>query len=364
MEQALLFLFLILFPFGQIIRFGILQPIDLVAGIGAVYALIRGFKKPKFFNNLERFLLVAGFSWLLAAAIFKNINVLYGLLYLARIAAYFYFSIYVWHFANKKKTNKSLLLNSLLAVSVVSALFGWIQFFVFPSIKPFFVWGWDEHLYRLVGTFLDPAFLGIILVLGSTVTFLKKKWFLFIFLAISVAFTYSRASYLAFFAAIGYLGLINNNLRKYLLIILVFIALIIALPVKNNKVLSVTREFSALARIENYQETLKIIKLDPVLGVGFNNLCLAKNQFIAQESYSSHACSGSDSSILFILATTGFAGLIIFIDLTVKIWKRSDIFLRVSLVAVFIHSFFSNTLFYPWVIGWMVILFSISLAEG
>ena len=377
-NSVFLFLFLILFPFGQIIRIGIVQPIDVVVGCAALYTVFAKLKKPVVFGYLENFLIIVVFSWIFSALAFWQLSSFYGLLYLLRFVAYFYFSIYVWNFA-KKKGNKKLLLDSLLGISIISAIFGWLQYFIFPSIKPFTVWGWDEHLFRLVGTFLDPTFLGIIIVFGLLilVTRLIEKWdkknlVIGLFLVISLAFTYSRASYLAFFAgliAIAYKY--RKYLKNILFVIIGFLALMLILPTSANHVLSFTRQFSAIARLVDYRTTLQIFTKSPIFGVGYDNMCVAYNKFIALQPLSSHACSGSDSSILFILATTGVVGLISFISLIVAcgeaiplaVWKNNsdNLILYSSFAALLVHSLFSNSLVYSWVLGWIVILLGISL---
>lgn len=55
MEQIILFAFLILFPFGQIIRIGIIQPIDVVVGIGAIWAIWKRYKWPEVFKYFNIF---------------------------------------------------------------------------------------------------------------------------------------------------------------------------------------------------------------------------------------------------------------------------------------------------------------------
>ncbi len=373
LENLFLFLFLAIFPFGQIIRIGIIQPVDVVAGFGAAVAIVKKFSKPAIFRYFEIFLFIAFFSWIFGAAIFEKVEVLYGFLYLIRLAAYFYFFLYLWNFAKKSLKNKNLLIDSLVLVSVFSAVFGWMQYFAFPSIKPFTVWGWDDHLFRLVGTFLDPTFLGIILVLGALVSMNRfidtesRGYILtFIFLAISILFTYSRASYLAFFAGLSVIAYHTKIFKKIVLVILAFTILVLALPTKGNTVLKFTREFSAIARIVNYKETLQIFISSPVFGVGWDNLCIARAQKIGYANLNSHACSGSDSSIFFILAATGIAGLLAFIYGLISIaGSLKNSFRRVPLsagfAAVLIHSLFSNSLIYPWVLGYLIILLAATM---
>jgi O-antigen ligase len=235
------------------------------------------------------------------------------------------------------------------------------------------VWGWDEHLYRLVGTFLDPTYLGIIITFGLLISIheylnsrSKTALITGLFLLVSLAFTYSRASYLAFIGGIVVIGIYKGEIKKIIYLALVLAVLILVLPTSGNTILRITREFSALARIENYKETLQIFRSSPVFGVGYDNLCLARSEFTGFADFKSHSCSGSDSSLLFILVTTGIVGFIIF---TYVIWnfgkllmrQKYSIILASSSFALFIHSLFSNSLFYPWVIGWMFILVAINL---
>lgn len=372
LKNIFVFLFLILFPFGQIIRIGVLQPIDIAVGLGSAVAVLGKYKRPHIFGYLENFLLMAGFSWIFAAFFFRQKEIFYGLLYFIRLAAYFYFLIYVWNFAKEKKL-KNLLFGSLLSVSLVSALFGWFQYFAFPFLKAFTVWGWDDHLYRLAGTFLDPTFLGIIIVFGLLFSLFqyfetKKRIYLFslLFLLISLGFTYSRASYLAFLAGLAFFGLYKKQFKQIILVGLGLIFLVLILPTSGNKILRITREFSAVARIENYKETLEIFVSSPVFGIGYNNLCLAKAPNVGAPDFASHSCSGSDSSILYILVTTGIVGLMVFVDSIKGIsdnLRRSKykLLLGASFAALLVHSLFSNSLVYSWVLGWMIVLLAISL---
>lgn len=372
MDKIILFIFLILFPFGQIIRFGIIQPIDIVVGIGALYVIFKRLDKPSIFKHVENFLLIAGFTWVVSIFFFGKNEVLYGLLYLVRLISYSYFLILVWNFASTK-INRDLLVNSLLSLSLFSALFGWIQFFTIPDIKPFFIYGWDEHMFRLVGTFLDPTFLGLIIVFGLLITIhrftvIKERKYIWmgIFLLISLAFTYSRASYLAFGAGLLLLSLSLKNIKQTLLIIITLLLLIIFLPTSKNHSIEFFRSLSALARIDNYSQTLKIFNTSPLLGVGYNNMCAARNKYIGPESFSSHACSGSDSSLLLILTTTGVIGFISFIYLIYQIWKEtreSSYFLILDslFLSLLVHSLFSNSIFYSWIMGYMIIILALSL---
>lgn len=372
MNVIFLFTFLILFPFGQIIRIGIIHPIDIVAGLAAVYVIFKKLEYPVFFKHLKIFLVFAAVSWIFSIFIFERIDVLYGLLYLFRLTSYLFFGVYVWNFIKKDECNKKLIINSLLAISVASAFLGWIQFLTFPDIKPFFVWGWDMHLFRIVGTFLDPTFLSLIIVFGSILLIKNyidtKKWFyivITIFLLITLAFTYSRAGYLAFIAGVLAIIYFEKKFKKLIFLGLGLIAIAFILPTAKNQSIELFRTFSVVSRVENYKQTLQIFSKSPVFGVGYNNMCIAYQKYIGSQDFSSHACSGSDSSILFVLATTGVIGLI---SLVFGLWRvvislphnSYFVILSSSFVALLVHSLFGNSMFYPWIMGWMVIILAMT----
>jgi O-antigen ligase len=371
LNSIFIFLFLIIFPFGQIIRIGILQPLDMVVGLAAFYSIVSRQKTPELFKYLRSFLVIASASWIFSIFIFHQTDLLYGLLYLIRLVAYVYFSVYVWNFVKNKQKNKDLLINSILALSIVSSLFGWIQFFSFPDIKPFFIWGWDMHLFRLVGTFLDPTYLGLIIVFGLIISICKfidnrnrKNIVIILFLLISLAFTYSRASYVAFAAAVLVIIYLEKRFKKLLILVIGLGIVALLLPTAKNHSIGLFRTFSAIEKVQNYQTTIQIFSKSPVIGIGYDNMCIAYQKYIGPQSFSSHACSGSDSSLLFILTTTGVLGFMIFIYSIIGVAKylpntRTDKILTASFFALLVHSLFSNSMFYPWIIGWIMILLAV-----
>jgi O-antigen ligase len=189
-----------------------------------------------------------------------------------------------------------------------------------------------------------------------------------LFLLISLAFTYSRASYVAFIGVAAWISYKEKLIKKMMFVVLGLIVLVLLLPTARNHSIELTRTFSIFDRLDNYKETVQIVEKFPVFGVGFDNLCLAKNKFISIESFSSHSCSGSDSSLLFMLATTGIVGFLIFIGAALNIFSllskslETKIFTG-SMISLLIHSLFSNSMFYPWIMGYVFILLVLALKE-
>lgn len=346
MDKALLFTSLVIFPFGQIAKFGSVSLLDVLAFLIFVYTLVKKSKIPSWYLYLLSFILFGFFSWSINAFILKSDILFKGLLYGIRLLIYSFIPIFISTFIKTKK-DKVFILNSLLSVSIFTAIFGWIQYINWPNLVALKYLGWDDHLYRLVGTFLDPTFTSIILCLGSVIALKENKKFSFIFLAISILFTYSRISYLIIILLFIYF-------KKYLLIFL-FVISIFFLP-KNigGEGVNLVRTSSTNLKIINYQETLSIIKKSPAIGVGFNNFCSARKVYLNDLNTSSHSCFGSDSSILFIIATTGIIGLILFINFVFKVPTYA--LLIISFLAILLHSSFSNSLFYPWVMYWLFVL--------
>lgn len=358
-NEFLLFIFLAVFPFGQL--FG--KTLDIVVGIIFLYTIAARLQFPKVSKYFKNFILTALFSFLLSLVIFKSNSVLIGGLYLLRLVIYCCFAVFCLNYTKGSTARKKLVFNSLILVSIASVVFGWIQYLFYPDLRTLVYLGWDDHLYRLVGTFLDPGFTSLIIVLGIILSF-SSNIILPLFLIVTLAFTYSRAGYLAFLGAMIFMAFLTKKVKKVILLVLFLGVVIWFLPRPAGQGINLARTYSISARLQNYIETLKIAKESPIFGIGFNNICLAKEKYLGKKDLESHSCSGSDSSLLLILATTGIVGLLIFVYGVIKMINLvstnsyGKIFL-VSLVALFIHSFFVNSLFYSWIMGFFAILSSL-----
>lgn len=346
MDKALLFASLTIFPFGQIVKISNISLLDIVVFLIAVFTILKKPTIPKWYPYLLSFILFGFFSWGVNYFIIESNLLFKGLLYSFRLLIYSIVPIFILNFVKTEK-ERVFLISSLLSVSIFTGIFGWIQYLNWPNLISLKFLGWDDHFYRLVGTFLDPTFTSIILVLGSIVALKKNKKLSLLFLLISILFTYSRASYFVIFLLLFYF-------KKYLLIIFFVISIFFLPKNMGGEGVNLVRTSTTNLKIINYKETLKIIKKSPVIGVGFNNFCPARSVYLNDKDTSSNSCFGSDSSILFIIATTGIVGLMLFVKFIFSI--SSFPLLTISFVSVLIHSFFSNSLFYPWVMFWLFVL--------
>lgn len=345
MDKIIFFTTLVLFPLGQILKIGQFNLFDIFVATLAIYTIIKKPVYPAWYKYFFYFILFGLFSWVINYFIFGNYLFYKGILYLFRLFAYSFVSIYIFNFSNKMQGGKSILGN-LLSISVVSTVIGWIQYIFWPDLTSLKYLGWDDHLLRMVGSFLDPTYLALIIVLGIIVALELKKEKIFYFLLISLAFTYSRASYLV-------LGLLLITKRKFLALT-IFTIVVLLIPKMIGEGTNLARTTSGVNKLVNYKETIEIYKKSPIYGIGFNNFCAARNYYLGDYKVNSHSCSGSDSSMLFILATTGIIGLFLFINTLVQIPKSK--ILVTSFLAVLIHSLFANSMFYPHIMFWIFIL--------
>lgn len=364
----LLFLYLLVFPFGQLGRIELAPTVavhiaDILAFFLASFWLLRwlGRKKKTLTQPLARPLLsfsaIAFFSLLASLYRFNLQEVFVGSLYLLRWITYVLFYFAIRDAVKEKQISPAKITNSLLVVGGFIAIFGLIQYLLFPDTRALFELGWDEHYFRLIGTFLDPGFTGILLVFFTILVF-ARRWDLFILGFSALALTYSRASYLAFLAGLTAWYIVRRNLRIYLAVLSLFILTVIFLPRPGGEGVRLERTSTISTRVENYQEAIGVGRENPLIGVGFNLFRYTK------ELTPSHSGAGADSSLLLVFATTGVAGLIAFLWLLWRLvslsWlsrtSQQGLVLFSSVFALIVHSFFNNSLFYPWVLGWLFLL--------
>lgn len=353
--NLLILLYLALFPFGQILR-GVYAA-DIAVGLIAAYTVLT--QGTKLLNPKGKFLtllMLGCFSLIFSASLFGIFAVATGVWYFARLVCY----VLLYFFIKKEFSTdeyRELLVKSLILINIVILIFGFIQYFLLPDLRFLKSLGWDDHYFRLVSTFLDPTFTGVILLVGLILSLAKKSYFLSFLNLIAIALTYSRSTYLALAASLVYFGLITR--RK---IILVFpILLLVSIPIlprPSSEGVKLERTYSIVQKFVDYRKGLDLFAKSPVFGIGFDNICAAKKVYYKEYDYFSHSCSGIDNSVILVLATTGFVGLIFLIEILMKVTWRSTF--GVVLIAVLVHSLFANTLFYSFVMGFLAILLAIA----
>lgn len=312
------------------------------------------------------FILVALMATVFSLRLFPASQVLTGSLYLVRWTAFFFLipmTITSFH------TQRLTLLLALVLAGFLLALGGWIQLQILPDLAPLVRHGWDPHQSRLVSTLLDPNFTGALVVLTMiliTAYQLNRQFNQILvalgmtFLYLSLVYTFSRGAYLMFltsFLAIAYLRSWKVGL---LALVAFFLSLQINPRVEHRVSGAITVDASAAHRLTSWERAQALIREYPILGVGFNNLRYAqlKHGFIGEDDpwLGGHAGAGTDSSLLFVFATTGLVGGLVFLLFVYRLLRellplvKTDWAALASLTSLFgllFHSLVVNSMFYP-----------------
>ncbi len=395
--KKLLILLLILFPFGEVLRFDIgnhivIKPIDFLAGLIAVVWL---------FLNLNRFWSKARVKWIFFAfpfvALISLLVNFYWLtvqefavsaFYLIRWISYFVllFAVLDTDQKFKKTINKLMLIDGAIIVFV-----GYLQYFFFNSLKPLWYLGWDEHLNRMFTVFFDPNYAGSFFVLylifltGNLFTELKSKNYKNLFTKKSriiniiliigtlgaLSLTFSRSALLMFItsAFVFFVMIKMRGLIAAAFGLLIFYVIIIS-PKFYDENMNLFRAASSLARVANYEKALIIIRDHPVIGVGFNTYRYTKELYGFDYGWvkaPSHSDAGIENSFLFVTATTGGIGLLSYLLIWYKLVFRSNsenkkkmdyksAVIRASATGLFVNALFINSLFYAPIMLWVWLL--------
>lgn len=395
--KVYILLILFLFPFGELLRFQInnhiaVKPVDVVVGITAITWIVlqlhkkykekfKGFKNNTFalpftlFISVGLIALLINLTWLAPNQFFVS------LLYWFRWVSYALLFPIVLQFEQsfKKRIGIFLFIDGLIIL-----VLGYLQYFFYNSLKNVQHLGWDEHMHRMVSVFLDPNFAGaffvlFFLLLGGillqqqriSIRYKGLLGIIFLFALLAVFLTFSRSSFLMLLAASAAFLIVIN--RKKLMLFVFGAMLLFTLAVSPqfyNENMNLFRIASSMARIENYQVAITIITDHPIIGVGFNSYRYTKDLYGLPRDWidaPSHADAGVDNSFLFVLATTGIIGgfcygwfwLRVLRQLLGEFRKKKNILAVVafsSVIGLFVHSLFVNSLFFAPLMLWYFVL--------
>ncbi len=293
-----------------------------------------------------------------------NVNeLLFSSLYLVRWVFYALLYFVVLDISSsRKKIEKGMVAGGALLV-----IGGFIQYFLYPDLRNLYYAGWDEHLYRMFSTFLDPNFAGIFFVLYLLFTMdkllIKPTLFLKLFSLLTTAaiiFTFSRSAYISL--AIGLTTLLflkgRKSIATTLAVIFILAVIVVMQFIPKTEGTNLLRIASGEARLDSMRNAITIFKDHPIFGVGFNSYRYAQRNygFLNEEKKIVHSGAGTDNSFLFILATSGIIGFIAFLYLLFNILLIKESLITASMAALIVSSLFINSLFYPPVMLWMWIL--------
>jgi|SRR3989344_1481744 len=413
MLQPLLFTLLTVgFVFGQFLRIELgngiaITLIDAVVGLIAVIFLLTKRKAKKeisshpLFYPAVFFVTACTLSLLVNSVSMQLDETFVASLYLLRWASYLV--LFYW----AKNIQKTTLQKWLVIMGTGAVIFGYLQYFFYNSLKGMFQLGWDEHMYRMLGGFLDPNFAGAFYVLFflfllprflsllsyrhsglsrirswtslSTLSSrpkgqddIKINAMRYAYMLTTVAtliaiyLSYSRSAFLMLLVGITvYLFLMKQKKLLFgVLIVGIGLFVLFSDPLVESK--NPFRMFSSEARITSAKEAITLISKSPLIGVGFNAYRYGQRRFglpTDEKLYASHSEAGTDNSFLFIFATTGIIGLIVFLYLQIRIltFVRSNtgesVYLKnaktAGLIGIFVDSVFINSLFFPMILCWL-----------
>lgn len=316
------------------------------------------------------FLAVLLLSYLVSLMSFSLSQNLISLLYFARLTFYFLaFFYFAWLVVDIPNVGKKLS-SGLIFFSLLTLIFSGIQYFLYPDLRNLFYLGWDPHLYRVFGLYLDTsiaaAIYGIIL-LFLLINIRKIKLAKYLKLALIAVYsllgllTYSRGFYLAILLT---LIIYLVSLRKYLYIVfllLTFFCLLFFLPKKFGEGVNLLRTFSITSRIQENKGAIIIWQKKPILGIGYNRIRYEKERtgFLRGEDIdTNHSAASFPSSFLIILTTGGIIGSLSLVWVLLDLARISQTALLLIIFTA-IFSLYDNVLLHPFILFLLFAILSI-----
>lgn len=321
--------------------------------------------------------IIAGLLFIIIALlslIFTPLNLtinqyIFSFLYTVRFTSYI---LLCWLLLSKSLPFLKQDISQILLLSGVSlAILGLLQFIFFPNLQLLTILGWDPHYYRTVSTFLDPNFTGAFFVLTLLLICQKKSFIrkfrcsILILVFLALLTTFSRSSYLMFLISFITYSLIKKSIKLFTISFIAFLVLMGSFYVYTqviSKPRGVDRAKSASFRLDTWQQGFVIFQRNPILGVGFNayKFALGRYGLTDEELFSSRGSTSNDSSLLFVLSTTGLVGFVFYLYFLFSPFflKNKDVLLISALSGLIVHSFFSNSLFYPFILIWVILVLS------
>lgn len=367
--------------------------LDILVGASDLFFIIwmvigkSQIKVPKQFFFIIAFWLFGFASLLFSLTLFPINQVLTGSLYLWRFIIYSFVLLLVFNLIRYQVFTKQQMIDWLINVGITVALLGFAQLILLPnfdsSIFSLTDFGFDPHQGRLTSTFLDPNFVGAYLVLtGGLIIYqlLSKKleltwWILILLDFVALILTYSRSAYLMLasfgltFLLISWKDLtLKTKYIQLAIILLVIVLAMIIFPRFYSRLLGgVLIDKSAAERVGSWQDGLAIFKMDPLIGIGFDNIRTAKENLNFFKAYSpdgGHSGAGIDSSLLFVLASTGVIGFVTYLGFWIstirELGLKKNVFSKIVislLIGLLVESQFINSLFFPAIMltYWLVV---------
>ena len=324
--------------------------------------LLRLYREKPEFKAFGLFILVAFASWFFSPIRLSQTDKIISLLYLVRFMVYFHIYPLVLIALDRQYLERQFLVRIISLFGILLVIAGWLQYFLYPDLRNLYYLGWDPHYRRIFSTVLDPNYFGLILVVLflfrlSNPSILREIIYKMAFL-ITLAFTYSRSSYLAATVGAGYWAFRSGRFLKYFIAATVLTLTLFLLPRPGGVGVELERLFSIRERIANWQSAMSIVKNKPFLGVGFNTLRFnfRNSQYLREDWLTSHSAAGIDNSFLFVAASSGLLGLAVYLAFLTALFLRLDATGKSLMIAAAVHSLFLNSLFFTYFLVWFYLL--------
>lgn len=304
--------------------------------------------------------------------------------YLVRWFSYLVAGIVTYSLVLNKLLKFEDIVRAIVFSGVLISVVGFVQLIVLPDftkLDP--TLGWDPHQNRLASTFFDPNFVGGYLSIcfafvlnefqnlkkaknGINQTFSKLSLILLSFLFVFAIFlTFSRSAWAMLAVVIFVFGLFRYRLLLISAFLIAFLAYF-AVPRVQTRLSGITDPAdSAAFRLVSWENSTEIIKDNFVIGVGFNAYRYAQLDygFFEVNSTGGNSGAGSDSSFLFVLATTGIFGFLAFASSYFAKALKSlhenpyNLVILSVFAGIFLQSQFINALFYPQIMFVLFLLY-------
>ena len=282
--------------------------------------------------------------------------------YLFRFGNYSFFGFLIYSLLKSKILSTYDFQHILRVNFYLLVILNVLQYFIFRDISSLSIYGFDPHQTRLTGTFLDPNYMGIYLILYFIISenFLKSR-FISYSSFLMLLLTESRSAFLTFLIAIVFLIFKSP---KYFIYLALIISFSFGTSFVNRIELSKASNDSSNLRIESWKNAVQLYSFSPEFGVGFNNYRNMTKYFnlSTPEMYYANSSNSSDSSLLSVLAMVGGVGLFLFVSYLFSFGYKvfeNLIFLGVILF----NSLFINSLFFPSVCVLVILILNFNLAN-
>ena len=324
------------YPFGNT-TFSI-SMLDVLLTLGLSALLIWNIAIKKNLKLPRNFIFLMVFWAVSILGLFLSLD-LSGWLYLLRFIIYSSTFYLTYHLVKSGIFALHEYLTLLKVTSVVLGILGITQLIIHPKMGTLANYGYDPHIFRLFSTFLDPNLLGTFLNFGFILVIYEliskqftnlnlyvkeNKWSLFsaTILGISIILTFSRSAYLMLVIS-SFIILAMKNLKVLGGFAVLVLILYLIFPAFNSRISGAFDiDASANERFSSWDKGITIFQNNPIWGIGFNNIRSYSQQQDLIKIFSSdggNSGAGIDSSLIFILATTGIIGFLTYILFLIKI---------------------------------------------